>query len=308
MAALVVGVIAVTAAALQIHRYEIASANPPPGKLIDVGGYRLHLHCLGEGKPTVLLEAGNNEFSLTWSDIQPRLAATAKVCSYDRAGLGWSDPSPLPRTVDNMVKELNTLATNSGLEPPFVLAGHSYGGYIGMRYAQQYPSQVKALVLIDSAHPQQFARIPSYFNDRRFEKFQDQFQHLQVLNKTGILALEPQTIPDHGLKEPALTEYRSILAATNYFKGALRETKALRDSFQHPETGPSKLDIPVSVIIRGKNDDMAAGEYATWRQLQMELAKMSRNSSLFVARHSGHYVQIDQPQFVAGVITNILSK
>lgn len=309
---LMVSFTVVAATALQIKRNQVAGVNNPPGQLIDVGNYRLHLFCSGEGKPTVLLEADINEFSLNWFDIQTRLAKTTKVCSYDRAGLGWSDASSLPRTMHNIVKELNILLTNARLQPPYIFVGHSYGGYIAMHYAQAYPSQLAAMVLIDSAHPRQFARLPSYFSNERTEKLLDEFQQLQYLNKAGVLALEPEYIPDHGMKEPALTEYRTILSTTDHFAGALQETKALLDTFRNSsseiDTEPRKLTIPVRVISRGKSDGMTSEEFATWRELQTELAKMSRNGSLYVARKSGHYVHMDQPQFVEDLISNMVAK
>src|SRR4051794_17724326 len=110
---------------------------PPPGKLVDVGGWRLHLDCTGElrpGVPTVILEAGLGDFSVEWSLVQPRVAQFARVCSYDRAGDGWSDIGPYPRTHRQIVYELHTLLSHAGERPPFVLVGHSYGGWLVRLY------------------------------------------------------------------------------------------------------------------------------------------------------------------------------
>ena len=107
---------------------ELAAKYPAPGKLVDVGGYRLHLNCQGQGGPTVVMESGNGDFSLSWSKVQGKVAKFTRVCTYDRAGLGWSERSPQPRTAHNLVKDLNTLLARSDVEPPFVLVGHSLGG------------------------------------------------------------------------------------------------------------------------------------------------------------------------------------
>ena len=130
-----------------------ASRYPPPGKLIDVGGYRLHLYCTGtshSGSPTVILEAGGGGGSVGWSKIQPGVASFTRVCSYDRAGYGWSDNGPLPRTAGRIVTELHTLLTRAAVPGPYVLVGHSFGGLIVRLYAYRYPQQVAGLVLVDS--------------------------------------------------------------------------------------------------------------------------------------------------------------
>src|SRR5215510_15566103 len=125
---------------------------PPPGKLIDVGGWRLHLNCTGEvraSQPTVILEAGMGDFSAEWSLVQPGVAKFARVCSYDRAGDGWSDWGPIPRTLHQVVYELHTLLDRAGVKPPFVLVGHSYGGWVVRLYASIYPTEVAGMVLVE---------------------------------------------------------------------------------------------------------------------------------------------------------------
>ena len=128
---------------------------PPPGRLVDVGGYRLHIHCLGpEGAsgPTVVMDAGIGECSLGWGLVQPEIARFARVCTFDRAGLGWSDPAPTPRTSRQIVSDLHALLTNAGIKPPYVLVGHSFGGLNARLYTSQFPEEVAGMVLVDSAH------------------------------------------------------------------------------------------------------------------------------------------------------------
>lgn len=103
-------------------------ANPPPGRLVDIGGYRLHLYCTGSGSPTVVIESGWGDYSPAWGWVQPEVAKTTRVCTYDRAGMGWSDPSSDPRTAREFAKELHTLLANAGEPGPYILAGHSLGG------------------------------------------------------------------------------------------------------------------------------------------------------------------------------------
>lgn len=122
---------------------ELEAKYPPPGKMVDVGGLRMHIHCQGEvskGTPTVLMEAA--EFSLSWASVQPEVAKFARVCAYDRAGLGWSEASPDPRSGTNIVQELHTLLEQAGEKPPYLLVGHSKGGMYVRLFAQKYPLEV----------------------------------------------------------------------------------------------------------------------------------------------------------------------
>src|SRR5215475_8876914 len=124
----------------------------PPGKLVDIGGRRLHINCTGKGAPTVVMEAGAGDFSFDWGLVQPQVARFSRVCSYDRAGYAWSDPGPTPRTMRQIAFELHTGLLNAGIKGPYILIGHSLGGAIVRTYASQYPKEVAGMVLVDSVH------------------------------------------------------------------------------------------------------------------------------------------------------------
>src|SRR5918994_3815756 len=128
---------------------------PPPGEMVDVGTHSLHINCLGEGSPTVILEAANFGMSAHWVRVQQQLAKTTRVCAYDRAGLGWSEAGPEPRDARQISSELRTLLKGANTEGPYVLVGHSYGGLYAQMYAARYPKQVAGMVLVDSTHPEQ---------------------------------------------------------------------------------------------------------------------------------------------------------
>jgi len=125
---------------------------PPPGRLVDVGGHRLHIYSMGEGTPAVVMDSGFPASSLSWTFVQPAVARFTHACSYDRAGLGWSDAGPMPRSSRQIVEELRALLLNAGVEGPFVLVGHSFGSFTVRLYASTYPGDVVGLVLVDPIH------------------------------------------------------------------------------------------------------------------------------------------------------------
>src|SRR6185503_1985905 len=125
---------------------------PPPGKMVDIGGYKLHINCSGKGGPTVVMIAGGGDFSFDWSLVQPKVAQFTRVCSYDRAGLAWSDPGPTPRTMRQDAYELHRLIEAAHIKAPYVLIGHSLGGLIARVYEEQYPDEVAGMVLVDPTH------------------------------------------------------------------------------------------------------------------------------------------------------------
>lgn len=129
-----------------------AAQPEPPGKLVDLGGHRLHVNCTGAGKPTVVVENGLGDFSFDWILVQSRVSRFTRICTYDRAGYAWSDPGPKPRTFAQLNLELHESLSKLGENGPFVLVGHSYGGPVVRSFAATYPREVAGMVLVDAAH------------------------------------------------------------------------------------------------------------------------------------------------------------
>jgi len=126
--------------------------SPPPGSLIDIGGRKLHLYCTGKGGPTVILMAGGGAFSIDWALVQPKVAQDTRVCSYDRAGLAWSDPGPADETVEQTISDLHILLKNGGEKGPYLLVGASVGGICIQAYQRAFPKEVAGLVFSNSSN------------------------------------------------------------------------------------------------------------------------------------------------------------
>src|ERR671921_217182 len=154
--------LAVAGAIYQAIATELAErAYPPPGEMVDVRGHNLHINCVGQGSPTVVLDGGSGGFSAQWVRVQREVSDTTRVCAYDRAGMGWSEMGPDPRDAKRISSELHTLLGKAGIEGPYVLVGHSYGGLHMQTYAARYPDEVAGVALVDSStEPDQFSQRP----------------------------------------------------------------------------------------------------------------------------------------------------
>jgi pimeloyl-ACP methyl ester carboxylesterase len=281
---------------------------PPPGTLVDVGGYRLHLNCTGEGTPTVVMDAGLGGGSLDWSTVQPEVAKFARVCSYDRAGIAWSDAGPQPRTIQQTVKELHTLLGNADVQAPYLLVGHSLAGINMQLYVSQYPDEVAGMVLVDSSHENQFSRkdlpqIPSFLP--LLIKALTPFGVARIINK---VAGPPNLPPDIERERAAIYSHtRSMYAVAD-------EMSAIPASASQLRASPMPLgDKPLIVLTRGMKEAIPFSSPAeaerveqAWREFQVDLARCSSKGKQIIAEKSGHYIQFYQPELVIDAIRQVV--
>lgn len=294
-------------------RSNLVKQYPAPGQLTDVGGYKLYLNCAGQGTPTVVMEAGINDFSLFWARVQPEVARFARVCTYDRAGFGWSEPGPNPRTSRLMVQELHTLLVNATVEKPYILVGHSFGGALVRLFAHAYPDEVAGMVLVDAAHEELFRRIPAW--SKAVEQGVRQFRALAPLQSLGLMALWPTTIPNRGLPDSVLAHYRAIVATTGYFETASAETESFEKNLAEIAAAHinSLGNLPLIVLSRGYWEPLPGLSEAEnqrawqeWQAMQSELAALSANSEQVIAEQSGHDIQLQQPAIVIEAIQRMV--
>jgi pimeloyl-ACP methyl ester carboxylesterase len=297
-----------------IARSSLAKRYPAPGQLVEMGGYTMHINCMGQGSPTVILEAGKGDFSLTWAYVQPEIAETTHVCSYDRAGYGWSEPSPYSRTASAEVEELHRLLVNANIQGPYVLVGHSLGGMLVRMYAHEYPDEVVGMVLVDSLHEELPLRLPEII-DKGNQIAIRQLRTLTVLSSTGIMTLAPQSIPNFGLPDDAYVQYQAIMATTGFFGTSGAETAAERDSVTgaHALQMTSFGDMPLIVLSRGRwepftffSDAENQQYWDGWQATQSELVSLSSEGKQVIAEQSGHFIQLDQPDLVIDAIQEVV--
>ena len=306
---------------------------PPPGTLIDVGGWRLHLNCTGQARasqPTVILEAGMGDFSVEWSLVQPGVGSFARVCSYDRAGDGWSDLGPHPRTMHQIVYELHTLLEHGGVKPPLLLVGHSYGGWLVRLYASIYPADVAGMVLVEAGADDPVRLLPDGTLTHSSNLATDRsVPPIKTANPLRVSDIPPAALAQMtaGLQQAVATANappRDKLPADaqrmrTWALGQLGHVAAAVNPFENEELAGLRAerakreyplgDLPLIVLTRGLPEEDgpdAKALEADHRRDHEAVAAMSRRGKLVVATHSGHHVQIDEPALVIQAIRDVL--
>jgi pimeloyl-ACP methyl ester carboxylesterase len=253
-------------------RTALAGGPPPmPGQLYDVGDHRLHLSCTGSGGPTVVLLGGMGESSAAWGLVQPAVAATTRVCSYDRAGQAWSDSAPGPKDGVQVAADLHTLLSRAGVPGPYVLAGHSVGGTYAMVYAAEYPDDVAGLVLLDSASPQQFTALPDFPGAYSFIRRATAL--LPTLERLGAGPLLSSGVPAD-LPPAAQAQMQAVAWSTRELRGERDEVAAYPALFEQAQALTGVGSTPL-VVVTATAGDRQAG----WPAAQDALARLSPASS-----------------------------
>jgi pimeloyl-ACP methyl ester carboxylesterase len=286
---------------------------PPPGELIDVGGYRLHIYCVGEGEPTVVMESGLSGWSTDWTLVQQEIAKTTRACTYDRAGYGWSDLGPRPRDSQQVAAELETLLSKSGIDNDIVLVGHSLGGLFVQYYAKRHPEQVTGIVLVDSVHPERSLTMREDVRKRYEGNLRVLTLMTRILAPTGSLRLAGQSVTSIAEKLPV--EYQTIARSLGFQSKAYRAMDEEMVAFQQSqsevrEEGPLP-EIALAVISSSLVKDFPPGFSAdtiksTWDELQVKLSK-SATIPHVIAANSGHYIHIEQPELVIKTILEMVN-
>ena len=265
-----------------------------PGKMIDLGDLKLHLDCRGQGSPTVILESGLGGSSLDWARVLPDAARITRVCAYDRAGYGWSEMGMLPRTSQQIVGELHALLQAANVEGPYILVGHSFGGFSVRLFASRFPQETAALILVDASHEDQFAQLRDAGLVKRASRTQR--------SMSG--AIVPDNLPAN------LHDIAAELAHTTKAIITLQsEIRFFQQSADQVRWYSSLPDVSVVVLSRGlkglRKNVQDKNLETVWRSLQDDLF-IRRGCSHLIAESSGHYIQLDDPKLVVNTIQRLV--
>jgi pimeloyl-ACP methyl ester carboxylesterase len=287
----------------------------PPGRLIDVGGYNLHLWCQGGGSPAVILDSGLAGNSLLWACVLPLISWQTQACAFDRPGYAWSDPAPdgVPRTSLQIVQELRLALSGAGVPPPYILVGHSFGAINMLVFAYNFPAEVAGLILVDPSHPEMMERVPGVPSA---EAMQRSYGVLASLGRIGLLRwlgplLLKRLLPQGKQVLPAgvWEALVAFVSRPDDYRTASREVSFGPQSFKQAQGGPGSLgDLPLEVLsserwVTGKITPMKQAA----AQLHVELAALSTRGRYLTVSDCDHAdLPVTRPDAVAASVRHIL--
>lgn len=318
---LILGLVVIGTIWEQIERANARKAYPPPGRLVDISGRKMHIDCRGTGSPTIILEAGlDTTGSLAWDRIHDAVAKRTRACAYDRAGVMWSDPKPGPQDGEAVADDLHALLAAAHIEGPIVLVGHSLGGPYIMTYVRKYGDRVKGFVFVDTSHPDQDVRnTPRMvaFAKEQKEAFDPQalaakFAWSGILR--ALLSLSDQGGPA-GASERTTRIGFAYLPAT--IGGTLKEMKSVDATFKQAGRLRDLGDRPLLVLTAqrvqkaefesfGMSEQDAVDFRDRWKLLHAEQAAWSKRSRQILVPDAGHYVQNERPDLVIGAVAEVV--
>ncbi|MEY2929840.1 MAG: hypothetical protein RL033_589 [Pseudomonadota bacterium] len=265
----------------------------PPGRLVEVEGHRLHIRCMGNDGPTVILEAMGDGTSVNWAWVQPQVAELTRVCAYDRAGRGWSEASPAPRDALHIAQELRSLLANAGEVPPFVLVGHSFGGLVTRMYAAAFPHEVAGMVIVDGGQPDiRSARFPAEGSQGQAQEEQ-LMRAAPVLARLGVFRLRGLSTD---LPPAASAELNAHYASARLWDSLYAEMLALPLSDAQVRGAGSLGDRPLMIVNASRPDDAILRAN---NAMQVELLSLSSNSRRLVVDGASHGSLVFNPRHAA---------
>jgi pimeloyl-ACP methyl ester carboxylesterase len=308
----------VTIVAGRIYQVTSESADlarfPPPGQLVDVDGHLMHIHCQGQGSPTVVIEQGLQGVSSSWEDITRQIAHVTRVCAYDRVGLGYSEPIDHPTRATEVAELLHKLLRGAGVDDDLVLVGWSAGGVYIREYQRLYPERVKAMLLVDSSHEQQQIKLPQSPESGRnlTLKIARYLAPIGLVRLSGIARgqIEHSPVPDK-LKPRLIALYQQ----SHVIQTMLNESEAFTLDTQAKQPPASLGDLPLIVLTPGKSTEQTGpgvtAEYIrekqkAWEEMQLELVGLSTKGKQIIAAESGHGIQYDQPELLIASVYELV--
>lgn len=279
----------------------------PPGQMVDVGGYKLHIYCVGEGSPTVILDHVGAANVAQWALVQPAVATTTRVCAYDRAGFGWSDPGPSPRDAQQNVHELHTLLMKADIPAPYVLVGHSFGGNVAQLYAATYLEATVGLVLVDPGKLFDTPSVPADLNQAWKREDQIAMRLAPLLSRLGVIRLLALlgAVPDHGdLPAPFGPAFDALNLTTKFWDTLAAQNEAMpTTSAKVLGIRPNLGTLPLIVLSAEQPADRSR---QVWTSHNAELATHSTNGVHRLVAGSDHMALALKQEHAQATIKAIL--
>jgi pimeloyl-ACP methyl ester carboxylesterase len=279
---------------------------PMLGRLVDVGGYRMHLYCVGDADPTVVLGSGLGDSFVEWKKVQREVSTFARVCSYDRAGMGYSDRSPEARNSTIFARELHEVLHRAAISPPYILVGHSMAAFNIRFYDSLYPKDVAGLVFVDGSHPDQLERFPAALHAMNAGWIREG-RLWQFVTPLGLARLLGYCGDD--------PEVRAAECTYNDARDSADERSSFRKSAALVKGTIIPSSIPLLVISQdpnrrdpGLSSELNHETNAAWTDMQEDLARLSPRGTRIIATGSGHYIQNDRPDVVISGIRNMVDQ
>jgi pimeloyl-ACP methyl ester carboxylesterase len=274
--------------------------------MVSLETHDIHLHCVGTGTPTVVFEADLDQYgSLTWDSVQNEIGNFTRACSYDRAGIMWSEPGPRPRDGETIAGELAAVLETAGEDGPFVLVGHAFGGAYVRIFAGQNPDAVCGMVLVDSSHPEMFTRFAEFgieqeIPDKQIRPLILLLSHLGMPGrfKGNLYHLSPDVYDPTQAFLP-----QSSMA---WFDENVEAPDTLAQAGQVESLG----NIPLIVLAAARSSQNLQYQdlQEEWLELQQELTLLSENSEFRALQEAGHYIQFDQPEEVIEAVRDVVQQ
>lgn len=279
---------------------------PAPGQLVVVDDHLMHIHCTGQGSPTVVFELGVGSASATWSDVQEQVSRFTRACAYDRPGLGYSEPTGKPLRARNVAERLRKLLQAASIEDDLVLVGWSAGGVYVREFHRHYPDRVSAMIFVDSSHEQQARRMPQSPGNGADPalKIARHMAPFGLVRMSGILDRQIE----HGAGSDKLkSRLKAIYNQSHTLESVWRESEAFELDINASEPPSTLGDLPLIVLTRGV-DDASQQERDAWSHLQHELTLLSSNGKQVIAIESGHHIYADQPELLLASIEELVGQ
>lgn len=285
-----------------VHRAE--RDFPPPGRLIEVDGRLLHIHCTGSGSPTIVLEAGlDDRGSTAWAGVQTELSRISRTCAYDRAGIVWSERGPEPRDAHRIADELHAVLDAAGETEPYVMVGHSLGALYVRVYDHRHPGEVAGFVLVDPAHPDQDERFPAPVRER-----------IRRSDEGGPPRWVLGLVAPYRIFAPERSRPRTAFWWRSFPEGVAGEVEAVGATMQQAQEAGAVGDRPLVVLTAGEAtvlpdlpDSVSAAFDRVLRELKLELAGLSTNGVHRVVDGAGHYIHRDRPDAVIEAVREVVA-